>query len=335
MESAEASESQLELSVAVPCYNEEANVVAIHEAITREVGQVASSYEIIFIDNGSTDRTRSLLREICQRDPHTRAIFNNRNYGQMRSPTYAIFQSEGRGVIAMCSDFQDPPALIPELVRQWRAGAQVVLGRRRTEDAPFYVTLVRRLGYAFFRRFGDTKIIPGATGFGLFDREVVDMLASWNEPEPFVRGMVIESGYRIAVVPYDRPARAGGRSSNGFWTLLNFALSGIVGSAKSLLRLQLVAALFMTVAALALGVATAVRFALVGYSPLLLTLTVMIGLFSLVFLFLGLIADQVRVIAERLRNVPLVIEEERLNFSDARSLPAERVVSRRRLPGRP
>ncbi|MDB5694637.1 MAG: glycosyltransferase [Sphingomonas bacterium] len=330
-----AAVGDIEISFAVPCFNEEANVVAIYEAITAEAELHAASHEIIFIDNRSTDRTRELLREICARDARVRAIFNNRNFGQMRSPTHAIFQAEGAAVIAMCADFQDTPALIGDLIRHWRAGAQVVLAQRRSERASLPLRMARRAGYAFFNKFGDYPLIPGATGFGLFDRQVVNMLASWNEPEPFVRGLVIESGYRLVVVPYARPERAGGRSSNTFWVLLNFALSGIGGSAKSLLRLQLVIAIYFILGSALLGVVTAVRFVTMGYSPLLLALTVAFALFSIVMLFLGLIGDQVRLLAERMRNVPLVIEEERVNFPPERARPSERTVSRRHLDGWP
>lgn len=315
-----------EISVVIPCYNEEANATAIYEAVTTELEAHAASHEIIFIDNHSADTTRDILRELCACDPRVRAIFNNRNYGQMRSPTYAIYQAEGRAVIAMCADFQDSPALIGPMIGQWRAGAQVVLGQRRSERAGALLGLARRAGYAFFRKFGDYPLIPGATGFGLFDRQVVDMLASWNEPEPFFRGMVIESGYRLAVLPYDRPARAGGRSSNSFWTLLNFALSGIGGSAKSLLRLQLVFGIYLIAAAGLLAVVTLIRFAAIGYSPLLLVLTVIFGLFSVLFLFMGLIGDQLRLLAERVRGVPLVVEEERVGFPPDRVRPAVRTV---------
>ena len=253
----------------------------------------------------------------------------------MRSPTYAIFQAEGAAVIGMCSDFQDPPSLIGEFVSQWRAGAQVVVGQRRTEKTSLLLGLVRKAGYAFFRRFGDYPLIPGVTGFGLYDREVVRMLASWNEPEPFLRGMVVESGYRLAVVPYDRPQRAGGQTSNDFWTLLNFALSGIGGSAKSLLRLQLISAIFLCFFAAILAFATVVRFAVYGYSPVMLILTVFFALFSVSLLFLGLIGDQVRLLAERMRNVPLVIEAERINFRSDREQPSRGGGRRSRSGGRP
>lgn len=329
----ELSDCEVELSFAIPCFNEEDNIVAMYEAVTAEALTHASSHEIIFIDNASTDSTRELLREICERDPRVHAIFNNRNYGQMRSPTHAIYQAEGAAVIAMCCDFQDPPALIGDFIRQWRAGAQVVLGQRRSEKASLLLASVRSTGYAFFRHFADYPLISGATGFGLFDREVVDMLASWNEPEPFVRGMVVESGYRIAVVPYDRPERSGGKTSNNFWSLLNFALSGLAGSSRSLLRLPLVLSIYLGLFTIALGLFALFRLIVYGYSPLLLGLTALFGLFSVLLLFLGLIGDQVRLLAERTRNVPLVIEDERLNFPAHRASPAARVVSRQRLRG--
>lgn len=306
-----------ELSVAIPCYNEEANLVAMYEAVTAEAEKHVASHEIIFIDNCSTDGTRELLRAICARDRRVRVIFNNRNFGQMRSPTHAIYQASGRAVIGMCCDFQDPPAMIGELVAQWRAGAQIVLAQRRSEKAGLLLGVLRRAGYAFFRRFGDYPLIPGATGFGLYAREVVEELSRWNEPEPFFRGMLVESGFRLTVIPYDRPVRAGGHSSNNYYALLNFALSGVGGSAKGLLRLQLIFAIYLCVFAFVLGVVTLLRFLTHGYSPALLILTVVVGLFSILLLSVGLIGDQVRLLAERSRNVPLVIEEERLNFPSA------------------
>ncbi|MDB5701568.1 MAG: glycosyl transferase [Sphingomonadales bacterium] len=323
-----------ELSIVIPCYNEEENVVAMYEAVTAEAEQHATSHEIIFIDNASADRTRELLRDICARDPRVRAIFNNRNYGQMRSPTYAIYQAEGAAVIAMCCDFQDPPALIGTMVRQWRAGAQIVMGQRRSEKTSPLLGLARKGGYSFLRHFADYPVIPGATGFGLYDREAVDMMASWNEPEPFMRGMAVESGYRLAVVPFDRPQRAAGDSSNNYWTLLNFALSGLAGSAKSLLRLPLVLAIYLGLFSMLLAVVTIIRLIFFGYSPVMIIISIVVALFSMLLLFIGLIGDQVRLLAERSRNVPLVIEDERVNFPAGRERPADRVINRIRLDGR-
>lgn len=318
-----------ELSIVIPCFNEAQNVAAICTAVNAAAGDHADSHEIILIDNGSTDGTRTIMRNLCATDPRIRVIFNNRNYGQMRSPTYGLYQAEGRAVIGMCADFQDPPALIGEFMRKWRGGAQVVLGQRRSERASLLLRLVRWLGYGFLRRFGDYPVIPGATGFGLFDREVIDTLAAWNEPEPFFRGMVVESGFRLALVPFDRPERAAGESKNGVAALASFALSGLAGSAKSLLRLPLYLSLYIGVVALGLLLATPVALALDGPHWVLLGLALGFALFAILMLFLGLIGEQVRMLAERGRNVPLVIEQERINFPAARHRPAARTLIQR------
>lgn len=317
-------EDMPELSIVIPCYNEEANVAAICAAVTDEAERHAASHEIILIDNGSSDRTRSLIRVLCAGDTRIRAIFNNRNYGQMRSPTYGIYQAEGRAVIGMCADFQDPPAMIGAFVEQWRAGARIVLAQRRSERTGLLVALVRDAGYAFLRRHGDYPVIPGATGFGLYDRAVVDALAAWNEPEPFFRGMLVESGFRLALIPFDRPQRAAGESKNGIGTLFAFALSGVAGSAKSLLRLPVVLGGALLLLALVLGLGAVPAALLAGPVWPLLGLALLLLLFGTLFFFLGLIGEQVRMLAERGRNVPLVLEEERINFPPARARPAAR-----------
>jgi glycosyltransferase involved in cell wall biosynthesis len=324
-----AVDAAIELSIVIPCYNEEENVRAICAAVTAEAERCVRSHEIILIDNDSTDATRALMRGLCAEDPRIRAIFNNRNYGQMRSPTYAIYQAEGTAVIGMCADFQDPPAMIGAFVDQWRAGAQIVLAQRRSERTPPLLTITRRLGYALLRRYGDYPVIPGATGFGLYAREVVDTLAAWNEPEPFFRGMLVESGFRMAVIPFDRPERAAGETKNNIAALYSFALSGLAGSAKSLLRLPIPFALLALAAVVPLGVGTGVAAILGGNAWPLFGLTVATAMFAVILLFLGLIGEQVRMLAERGRNVPLVIEEERLNFPAARTRPAARTLVRR------
>ncbi|MET0307472.1 MAG: glycosyltransferase family 2 protein [Sphingomonas sp.] len=310
-----------ELSIVIPCFNEVENVRAICRAVSAEAAQHAASHEIILIDNDSTDGTREIIRALCAEDPRIRAIFNNRNYGQMRSPTYGIYQAGGAAVIGMCADFQDPPAMIGEFMRLWRAGAQVVLGQRRSEEGDAMLGSVRRLGYGLLGRVADYPVIPGATGFGLFDRVVVDALAQWREPEPFFRGMVVESGFRLALVPFDRPARAAGSSKNGFAALASFALSGLAGSAKSLLRAPIPIAL--GAAALALPLLIAAAAALVTSGPFwpLLSLAFVMALFAVLMFFLGLIGEQVRMIAERTRGVPLVLESERINFPAHRASP--------------
>jgi polyisoprenyl-phosphate glycosyltransferase len=318
-----------ELSIVIPCFNEQENVRAICAAVTAEAARHVGSHEILLIDNHSTDGTRELMRALCAEDPRIRAIFNNRNYGQMRSPTYGIYQAEGAAVIGMCADFQDPPAMIGDFVRHWRAGAQIVLGQRRSERASPLLGATRRLGYAFLRRFGDYPVIPGATGFGLYDREVVDTLAAWNEPEPFFRGMLVESGFRLALIPVDRPERAAGTSKNDFAALASFALSGLAGSAKSLLRMPIVLGFFAAGIAVPTLLGAIVATLFDGPALALFGFALALAMFAVLLLFLGLIGEQIRMLAERSRNVPLVIEAERINFPADRARPAARTLIRR------
>ncbi|MDZ3833303.1 MAG: glycosyltransferase family 2 protein [Sphingopyxis sp.] len=328
-EQTEPAERSPELSIVIPCFNEADNVAAICAAVTAEAERHADGHEIILIDNHSTDGTRAIMRELCDGDTRIRAIFNNRNYGQMRSPTYGLYQAEGRAVIGMCADFQDPPQMIGAFLGRWRAGAEVVLGQRRSERASWPLRAARHIGYGILRRFGDYPIIPGATGFGLFDSKVLDTLAAWNEPEPFFRGMVVEGGFHLAVIPFERPVRAAGVSKNDFSALASFALSGLAGSAKSLLRLPVFLSAYAMLVALGLAVAGAAALALGGPAWVLLGLALIAALFGILMLFMGLIGEQLRLLSERGRNVPLVIEEERINFPADRRKPAIRTFVQR------
>jgi glycosyltransferase involved in cell wall biosynthesis len=304
-----------EISVVLPCRNEEANAQAIAAAVIAELEPITDSFEVIFIDNESNDRTVEIVRAICAADPRIKLIVNTRNFGQMRSPTYGIFQASGRAVISMCSDFQDSPDLLPEFVRRWRAGTPIVLGVREQERSGAVLTFMRNLAYRLQARFGDYAAIPNATGFGIYDRRVVEAIRKLNEPEPFFRGLLVETGFAIETIAFHRPARAGGRSNNNFFTLLDFALNGLAGSSKNLLRAPLYVAFFI---ALATGISLigALVAVFVGRSwQLWLFSALLEGQFGLLFLFLGLLGVQVALISERTRNQALVLERERINFS--------------------
>jgi glycosyltransferase involved in cell wall biosynthesis len=303
-----------EISVVLACRNEEDNAEAIAAAVIEKLEPISESFELIFIDNESEDRTVEIVKDICARDPRVRLIVNTRNFGQMRSPTHGIYQAHGQAVISMCSDFQDTPDLLPEFVRRWRAGTDIVLGVRESEKSGAILTFMRGLSYRLQKRFGDYAIIPDATGFGIYDRRVVEAIRALNEPEPFFRGLLVETGYAIETIPFKRPPRAGGKSNNNFFTLLDFALNGLAGSSKKLLRAPLYVAFFV---ALLTGTCLfgATVAALTGHSWQLWLFAAMLeGQFGLLFLFLGLLGVQVALISERTRNQPLVIERERINF---------------------
>lgn len=305
-----------EVSVVIACRNEEDNAQAIAAAVIEQMETVCSAFDIIFIDNESHDRTVEIISNLCASDSRIRLIVNTRNFGQMRSPTHGIYQAGGKAIISMCADFQDSPALLPEFVRRWRAGAAIVLGVREQEKSGALLTLMRATSYKLQSHFGDYPIIPNATGFGIYDRRVVDSIRQLNEPEPFFRGLLVETGYAIETIPFRRPSRARGKSNNNFFTLLDFALNGLAGSSKNLLRGPLYVGFLVGLLTM-FSLLGAVFAAFTGRSVQLWLLSAMLeGQFCLLFLFLGLLGVQTALISERTRNQPLVLERERINFPE-------------------
>ena len=304
----------IDISVLIPCLNEAENVEAIAAAVASELRAAGESYEIVFIDNGSDDGTAEIIKGLCGRDGRIRLIVNNRNFGQMRSPTYGIFQTSGRAVIGLSADFQDPPGLIGEFIRRWRAGVPIVLATRRPENTSMMLRLIRAVGYWFFARFGDYRVIPGATGFGLYDRAVVECLRAWRDPEPFFRGMLVESGFAIETIAYDRPERAGGVTKNNLATLSSFAISGLANSSKKLLRVPIYVSFILFsfgIVFVCVEIVSSFTRRQSGYTVLLLFIDFA---FAILFFFIGLLGEQIRLISETIRNVPLVTEKERINF---------------------
>ena len=306
------------ISVVIPTRNEEANVVQMAAAIVAEMEKTGETFDLIFIDNASDDRTVELAKEVCARDERIKLIVNARNFGQMRSPTHGIFVASGKAIVNLCADFQDPPHLIPAFVERWRAGTDIVLGVRQSEKTSFMLTKIRKFSYWFAGRFGDYPVVRNATGFGLYDRKVVEAIRKLKEPEPFFRGMLAETGYSLETITYPRPERAGGKSNNNFFALLDFTLSALAGASKKFVRVPFYVG----------GV-------LLAATPAILLMALIAGLlgkgisgwlwlalfefhFGLLFIFLGVVGDQIRLISERTRQTPLVIERERVNFPEDR-----------------
>ncbi|MDR6144258.1 glycosyltransferase involved in cell wall biosynthesis [Sphingomonas sp. SORGH_AS870] len=304
-----------DISVVIPCYNEEDNVQAICAAVIAQLEPLGISFDVIFIDNDSTDRTVDLVRGLCAADARVRLIVNTRNYGQMRSPTHGIYQARGRAVIGMCADFQDPPELLPEFVRRWQSGVDIVLALRKSEtkNGPM-LRMMRGLSYWLARNFGDYPILPDATGFGLYDARVVQATRLLSEPEPFFRGMLVETGYKLETIAFLRPPRAGGKSKNNFFALLDFAMSALAGSSKRLLRVPLYIGVFGALMTLVMLLGGTLAFFLDKPIAGWFIAAIVQAELALLFGFLGLLGDNVRIISERTRGTPLVLERERVNF---------------------
>lgn len=305
-----------DISVIIPCYNEEENAAAICAAAIREIEMLDLSFEVIFIDNDSTDRTVEIIKQICRSDRRVKLIVNSRNFGQMRSPTHAIYQARGRAIIGLSADFQDPPELLPQFIERWRTGADIVLGVRASEKVGFVHSKLRQMSYWLARKFGDYPIVPQATGFGLFTARVIDGTRCLSEPEPFLRGMIVETGFKLETIEYHRPPRAAGESKNDFFALFDFAMSALAGSSKRLLRVPMYLGVFgVVMSTLMLLGGTLAYFSGRLIAGWLIAAVVQFE-FALLFGFLGLLGENLRIVSERTRRTPLVIERERVNFSE-------------------
>ncbi len=304
------------ISIVIPTRNEEANADRMAAAIIAEMEKIGETFDIIFIDNESSDRTVEIIKDLCSKDARIRLIVNARNFGQMRSPTHGIFSARGKAVISLCADFQDPPSMIPELISHWKRGYKIVLGQRESEKSGPILTAIRKLSYWFAARFGDYPVLRNVTGFGLYDGEVVRAIEKLNEPEPFFRGMLVETGAPLLTLPYPRLARAGGRSNNNFFALLDFMLSSVSAASKKVVRVPTyLGGIAMMAAVICLPIALIA--ALLGGKVMpWIWLSLFELHFGLLFVFLGVLGDQVRLISERTRHTPLVMERERVNFPE-------------------
>jgi polyisoprenyl-phosphate glycosyltransferase len=303
-----------DVSVVIPCYNEAMNARPIAQAVIAQLEPLGISFDILFIDNASTDDTVAIIKDMCAQDQRIRLIANTRNFGQMRSPTHGIYRATGRAVIGMCADFQDSPELLPHFVARWQAGVDIVLGVREAEKSGLVLTGIRGLSYWLARHFGDVQTIPNATGFGLYSRRVVDAIKALNEPEPFYRALLVETGFPLETIDYVRPPRAAGKSKNNFFTLLDFAVAGLTGSSKRLLRVPLYVGVLGAGVTLLLLLGGVVAF-FTGrpIAPWLIGAVFQMQ-FSMIFGFMGLMGDHIRQISERTRGAPLVLERETVNM---------------------
>ena len=309
------------ISVVIPTYNEQDNVVPMTEALRRifEEQLPQYDYEIIFIDNHSKDNTRVLLRKLCAENPHIKAIFNARNFGQLRSPVHGLKQAYGDCVVRLNADFQDPPEMIPTLVAEWEAGNRIVIGIKEKTDEGAIMAFLRRRYYKLLRKITDIGHIENFTGFGLYDKAFVDVVRGIHDPVPYLRGMIAELGYDYKTVLYERPKRRAGKSKNNFYSLYDVAMVGITSYSKVMLRFATFAGFFVGgmsfLVAIIYFILKLVRWDWfrAGIAPLV------IGVFFLggvQLFFIGLMGEYILSINQRVLDRPLVVEEERIGFED-------------------
>lgn len=307
------------ISIIIPCYNEEDNVVPMAEELAALFLSKLPSYdyEIVFIDNNSTDNTRTLLREICKKDKRIKAIFNAKNFGQFRSPYYGIMQTTGDCTIMMCCDFQDPLDMIPQMVEEWENGNKIVVMQKTTSEENKILYFLRSCYYKLIHKFSDVEQIEHFTGFGLYDKSFIQVMRDLKDPTPFLRGVVAELGFKIKILPYTQRKRRAGKTHNNWYSLYDAAMLSFTSYTKIGLRM-----------ATFIGVGVALVSLLIALIYLILklcnwnsfvagTAPIVIGMFFLgavQLIFLGIIGEYILSMNQRIMNRPLVVEEERINF---------------------
>lgn len=307
------------ISALIPCFNEAENVVPISEAVVNIFQKELPNYdyEIIFIDNDSKDRTRELLRKICSENPRIKAIFNAKNFGQFNSPYYGLLQTSGDCTILLCADFQDPVELIPKFVNEWEKGYKIIIGQKTTSKENKLIYYLRSCYYKMIRKFSDVEQIEHFTGFGLYDREFIEVLKELDDPIPFLRGIVAEFGYKRKIIPYEQQKRRAGKTSNNFLKLYDAAMLSFTSYTKIGLRvctfIGFGCAIFSFIIALVYLILKIVFWDtfVAGTAPIL------IGMFflgAIQLIFMGVLGEYVLSINQRVMKRPLVIEEERMNF---------------------
>lgn len=310
------------ISILIPCYNEEENVGPISQAVIEimERELPAYDYELVFIDNDSTDGTRPIIRKLCAGNPRIKAIFNARNFGQFNSPYYGMLQMTGDCVIEMVADFQDPVEMIPKYVAEWEKGYKIVIGIKTSSRENRLMYWLRSCYYKTIKKLSDVEQIEHFTGSGLYDREFIEVLRDLDDPTPFLRGIVAELGYRRKEIPYEQPKRRAGKTHNNFYRLYDAAMLSVTSYTKAGLRLATLFGFICAVGSMAIAVIYLVmkliwwdRFP-AGMAPMLIG---MLFLGSVQIFFIGLLGEYIMSINQRVMKRPLVIEEERINFEKA------------------
>lgn len=307
------------ISVVTPCYNEEDNVEELYNRVKQTISNNLSNYEYehIFIDNASTDNTVSILKKLALTDKNVKIIVNSRNFGHMCSPVHGMFQAKGDVIISIVSDLQDPPEMITKFISEWENGSDIVLAIKKTSEEKSIMFNIRKLYYKLLSSLSEIEIFQNYTGFGLYDKKVIEAVKQLKDPYPFFRGMIAEVGYKVSKIQYDQPVRMRGITKNNFYSLYDIGILGIISNSKVPLRMAIFIGVLFGIISILVGFGYLIAKLLywdsmaIGIAPLIIMSTFM---FSIMLFFIGIIGEYIGAIYTQVLNRPLVFEEERINF---------------------
>ncbi len=307
------------ISIVTPCFNEEDNIDELCQRIVKVMGNLPYDYEHICIDNCSSDSTVSKIKKKAAVDKRIKLIVNARNFGHIRSPYYGILQSSGDACVLIASDLQDPPEMITEFIKKWEQGYKTVLAVKPESEESAIMFGLRKAYYRLIARISEVPLVQNATGAGLFDRAVVDILRSIQDPYPYFRGLLCEIGYPIATVPFKQPRRQRGVTKNNFYSLYDIAMLGITNHSKVPLRLMTISGFILAMLSLFVALFFLVAKLVYWNAFQLGTAPILIGIFffgAVQTFFIGMLGEYIGSIHTQVRNMPLVVEQERINFDE-------------------
>ncbi|MCF7363426.1 glycosyltransferase [Vibrio diazotrophicus] len=306
------------ISVISPCFNEEQNVEELYRRVKYEFDKLDGyCYEHIFIDNASTDSTVDILKNIALNDNNVKIIVNSRNFGPVRSPQHGLLQGDGDATLFMVSDLQDPPELIPEFIKKWEDGNELVIGVKNESAESPAMFFIRKCYYNLISKLSETKLENNFYGFGLYDKKIINILRDIPDPYPYLRGLLMEVGFNVAKIAYLQPKRYRGITKNNFLSLYDMAMLGICSHSKVPLHIATISGFILSFISLMIAI-TYLIIKMVYWDDFPMgTAPILIGMFflgSVQLFFIGLVGEYVGFIATKTSKFPLVIEKERINF---------------------
>lgn len=308
------------ISIMTPCYNEEGNIVNIYQAVKKQFELLPQyTYEHIFIDNCSTDSSREILRALAKKDKNVKVILNARNFGPNRSGSYGMLQGTGDALICIVCDLQDPPEMIPTFLKKWEEGYKVVMGQKTKSKENPLMFRIRKLYYRIMEYFSESEHLTNVTGYGLFDKEVLDMIRWMDDPDPYIRGLVTQLGYKWCLVEYTQQERTSGKSSYNFEKYFDFAITGLTHMSQKPLRILTMTGFVMSILSFLVALVYLIMKLVRWDSFQMGTAPILIGMFLLgavQLTFMGVIGEYVGAILTKVTKRPMVVEEERINFDE-------------------
>ena len=306
------------ITILTPTYNEVGNIDELYSRISKVIVKNPNyKFEHLFIDNASNDGSIDKIKQIAKKNKKVKLIVNARNFGPEASIMHALKQIQTDACIYIVSDLQDPPELIPDLIKKWEEGFKIVgLVKTESEESKF-IFFLRQLYYRLLTKISAIPPIENFSGSGLIDREVIKILKDINDPVPFIRGLLVEIGLSMAIVYFKQPIRKKGVSSYSFLKLYQAAIEGITNHSKVPIKIMSIFGFVLSFLSFILAM-TYLFLKIFFWDTFEIGMaSLLIGLFffgSIQMFFLGIIGEYISIIHTRVRKMPLVIELERTNF---------------------